>query len=145
MSDATLTDVLDAVQTQLNTNITSLKVHRHLPDSVSEFPIGMIYSRAGRMDSVRPLQARNFFTIAIDIYTDRQDLSGAMLELEPYPDLIQQAIFKDISLGGVIDHAGIGEDEPTMTYELGSFKYGGTDVLGYRFEINVKAHRNITA
>lgn len=133
----------NAIAAELD-GINGLRIHRTPEEQVAEFPCSVISMQSMDLEFGPVGSAVNFARWAVDIVTSRSaGIASAIIEVEGFVELVQDALFADQTLNGTVDH--IGGKESFIECKIITYEYAGVPVAGYRLTIPVKYKRNIPA
>lgn len=137
---------LDAAITGLRTRLATMaglkRVYVDPPESISDFPSLMVYSREGIMYYTAS-GGYSLHTLVADIYHARQYLPETIDAAKVWPDLAFAALKADQRLGGAVSHVvwdttgGVG-----LRYQMLPMQYNQNLHFGVRFTITVKVNES---
>ena len=134
---------LENLLTQLGTTLSALtgltRWYNDPPESISEFPAGMAYSRFGEMSVEAGGQGRSQHTVVIDIYNSRVVAPDAIDAAKVWPDRVHAALAADMTLGGYVANIVW-----PMRYTAGVMPYNNATHYGVRFEVTYKVRNAVT-
>lgn len=116
------------------------RVYSEPPESLKEFPSGIVYVREGNFDLMGGNAGRCNAVLVVDIYESRTVLAEAVVRSNRWPDRVRAKIVSDITLSGAVSH--IGNSEYLFRFRSGAMRYGGAEDMYYgcSFEIPVKVN-----
>lgn len=127
-----LSSAIGGVRTMLG-NVSGLtRVYTDPPESISEFPAAIVYSREGEYHG-SAAGGHSLHTIIIEIYHARQHLPQAVDEAKQWPGKIYTAVAADITLGGTVSHVVY-----PLRYRSMPLRYNESTHFGVRFELTAK-------
>lgn len=132
-----------AIQTivdEIQNVIKGLEGMRHTPDDPPEqpsgYPFGVTQVGTGRFDSgsLGKILTDESHRVTAFILVNRQDLPRSVQESTPYADLFRAGLQTDPTLNGSVLIV------QSVDYSYGPISWGGVDLVGYRFDIEVLAN-----
>lgn len=109
-----------------------------IPDSANVFPFVVTYPRVGRMELASAGWANYFHTIYTEIHVSQALLSSGIAQALPYAELFAKIFLNDPQLLQLASEAG------ELRYTFGRLEWGGVPTIGFRFEIDVKLHLDLS-
>ena len=128
-----LQTIITNTRTMLGTVSGLVRIYADPPESINEFPSAIVWASRGELHSASDGFARNFHTIMIQVYHNRQVLPEAIDAAKVWPGLVHTAITADPTLGGAVMHVTY-----PIRYSCQPLRYGDREHYGVSFEMTVK-------
>jgi len=107
--------------------------HDDPPESLSEFPAGMVFSVSGEITAVSDGFDRGLHTLRVVVYLSRTVLPAAVDAAKVWPYRIHNTLKADQTLGGTV-RAVVWP----MSYRVGPLLYGSETHFGVAADVVVK-------
>jgi hypothetical protein len=107
--------------------------HAEPPESLSEFPAGMVFSVSGEITAVSDGFDRGLHTLRVAVYLARAVLPEAVAAAQVWPYRVHNALKADQTLGGTV----LAVVWP-LRYRMGPMVYGSETLFGVAADVVVK-------
>lgn len=142
---ATLQQVIDEIQADLGALTGIRGAPDEAPEQINKFPFIVCYPLSGEWHSDIPGAKIGLHTIAIALHVARKDMPRDIQKAMAYAESIPNALLKVVATQSGDRFNNKIETFDRITYTFGSIGYGGTDTIGFVFQIQgVKMQSNIT-
>ena len=124
---------IDGLRTAASTMADLARTYTDPPESISEFPAVIAYSRDGQMEAQSAGLDKALHTIVVEVHESRQVLPDAVDRAKRWPDRFMAALRADETLGGSVTAIVW-----PVTYRSGPLVYGKETHYGVQFRVTVK-------
>lgn len=142
---ATLQQVIDQIQADLGALTGIRGSPDEAPEQINQFPFIVCYPISGEWRSDIPGAKIGLHTIGVALHIARKDLPRDIQKAMAYSESIPNALLKVVATTDGDRFNSTIETFDRITYTFGSIGYGGTETVGFVFQIlGVKMQSNIT-
>ena len=124
---------IDGLRTAVATMADLTRAYTDPPESMSEFPAVIVYSRSGKMEALSAGLNKSLHTIVVEVHESRQVLPDAVDRAKRWPDRLMAALRADETLGGSVTAIVW-----PVTYRSAPLVYGNETHFGVQFLVTVK-------
>lgn len=135
-----LDTAIDGLRTALSAMTGLKRTYDDPPESISDFPSLIVYSKSGTM-LYTASGGYSLHALVAEVYLSRQVLPEAIDAAKVWPDRVYAILKADQTLGGAVSHVvwdtqtGLG-----LRYQMLPLQYNQNLHFGVRFEITVKVN-----
>lgn len=117
--------------------VTGIARAPQLPtESANNYPVALTYLGTGKLTAGPIGSRKSLYNVVIDILTKYNNLERDLEILNPFVDLIPQALLEEVSDSGTQFNHTVSTFEYISIQYLSGIRYANVDCRGYRFIMN---------